>query len=301
MNVSRRVSVRAYAKLNLCLEVLNRRPDGFHNLRTVFQTISLHDVVRVEWEPARRAAVEVTCSRAIPGPNLATRAAEAAVAELRLRARIKVQLLKRIPMGGGLGGGSTDAAAVLLTLSALSGKRTSDAWLRAVAAELGSDVPFFLTGGTSLGLDRGTELYPVAEPAAKHVLIVAPNLQISTAEAYGSLARGEVPRPERANASERLLAGIVEGAGPKEWQCSNDFEAAVFPRYPELSRIKRRLQRAGAAPVLMSGSGACLFGVFETGEALIRAQQLLPEYRTFRSQFVNRQVYRTQWNRLRAF
>jgi 4-diphosphocytidyl-2-C-methyl-D-erythritol kinase len=292
------VSVRAYAKLNLCLEVLNRRTDGFHNLRTVFQTISLHDTIDISWERARRTSIEVVSSSEIPGRNLAERAAEAMLSEMGIGARVALELRKRIPMGGGLGGGSSDAAAVLLALQSLAGKTVRPERLAEIAAQLGSDVPFFLTGGTSIGLGPGTELYPVAEPRAKYVLVVAPDLHVSTAGAYAELRRGRNPEEAGVNACERLVRAFAAEMPPAEWVCSNDFEVVVFDRHRELAAIKRRLVRARARPALMTGSGACLFGIFETEGALRHAESKLSAHRTFRVSFVDRKRYRAQWARI---
>lgn len=137
----RSARVRALAKLNLVLEILNKRPDGFHNLRTIFQTISLHDTLDVEYTPARKTAVELESNVEIAN-NLVVRAAEAVLESSNARGRLKFRLQKRIPMGGGLGGGSTNAAAVLLAVPVLTGRQVSLDKLLELAGSLGSDVPF---------------------------------------------------------------------------------------------------------------------------------------------------------------
>jgi 4-diphosphocytidyl-2-C-methyl-D-erythritol kinase len=274
----RRARVRALAKINLCLEVLNKRPDGFHNLRTIFQTISLADDIRLEVEPARKPSVEVTANVDIEG-NLMIRAAEA-LFTAGLRAKVKMHLTKRIPMGGGLGGGSSDAAAVLRALPRLAGKHFSIAQLMDMAATLGSDVPFFLIGGTALGLGRGTELYPMSPAPYKHVLIVAPDIHVSTQEAYRSLARTtsyETP----VNRTQQLALGDAQG-----WH--NDFEQAVFAAHPELSKLRKKLERCGALVARMSGSGATLFGIFETAGQMAQASKAFGKVTTHPSTFVKR-------------
>jgi 4-diphosphocytidyl-2-C-methyl-D-erythritol kinase len=175
-------------------------------------------------------------------------------------------------MGGGLGGGSSDAAAVLLTLPALTKRPLAWSKLVEIGAALGSDVPFFLMGGTAVGLGRGTELYPIKGPSAKHVLLVTSGAHVSTPEAYKALNRpllSDVPAGG-ANFTQQLAAAIDQGA---DWApfCRNDFETAVFERYPEIAATKRKLQRLGAKPVMMTGSGSAVFGVFADTDKMLAA------------------------------
>ena len=165
----------AFAKLNLGLRVLYKRSDGFHELRTLFQTISLADFIDVSYTPsgAREIALE---SKLAIADNLIVRATHALLDELGTGAKIHFTLKKNIPIGGGLGGGSSNAAAVLLGLSALMRKRVPLEVLSRIGAALGSDVPFFLHGGRALGLGRGTELYPLPDGPAESVLLVVPQL-----------------------------------------------------------------------------------------------------------------------------
>ncbi|MBI5280620.1 MAG: 4-(cytidine 5'-diphospho)-2-C-methyl-D-erythritol kinase, partial [Candidatus Solibacter usitatus] len=243
----RRARVRAHAKINLSLKVGRRRADGFHELRTVFQSIGLHDTLEFEFTPGRGASIELDDALGIED-NLAARAARLFFEARKARGRLRMKLTKRIPMGGGLGGGSSDAAAVLLALPALTGRNTSLPELMRLGAQLGSDVPFFLVGGTALGIGRGEEIYPLPEAGAKPVLVLAPPIHVSTAEAYKALARGS------------LRSGLTSGAQfPKldvfqsfVWQAylasdaENDFEDAVFQLHPELKRWQRKLERLGA-------------------------------------------------------
>src|SRR5438552_2025183 len=152
---TRKATLRSLAKVNLDLRVLHRRADGFHELRTVFQTVSLADTIEIEYEPSRRTELTLDDALSIPD-NLILRAARAALESMRVHARVHFRLKKKIPMGGGLGGGSSNAAAVLLALPVLVGGKLND--LEEIAGTLGSDVPFFLSGGAALGVGRGTEL-----------------------------------------------------------------------------------------------------------------------------------------------
>ncbi|MGC4050901.1 MAG: 4-(cytidine 5'-diphospho)-2-C-methyl-D-erythritol kinase [Paludibaculum sp.] len=212
-----RVVVPAYAKLNLALRVLHKRDDGFHDLRTVFQTISLRDRLEIGFRKARLTTVACECTPQIPN-NIAVRAAQTLLETMRCRAEVTIRIAKQIPMGGGLGGGSADAAAVLLALPQLARRRVDPGRLLQIAASLGSDVPFFLRGGTALGLSRGEELYPFPEPAVSHGVLVTPGIHVSTAEASGGLGRTrEIVSPEPMPARSW---DVPPGAGIAAWGAS---------------------------------------------------------------------------------
>src|SRR5215475_9104050 len=183
---TRRARVRALAKLNLDLRVLAKRPDGYHELRTIFQTISLADSIEIAFTPARKTAVELEDPLGIEN-NLAARAARAILELMRVSGVVRIRLLKHIPIGAGLGGGSSDAAAVLLALPVLAGRVVPAAKLLPAALELGSDVPFFLFGGRAAAIGRGGELFPLSDLPAQFGLLAAPGIHVSTAEAYLAL------------------------------------------------------------------------------------------------------------------
>ena len=162
MSATRSARVRALAKINLDLRVLGKRPDGFHELRTIFQTISLADTLDISFTPARRTSIALDDALQI-ADNLVVRAARLALDAMRATGRIEMRLTKRIPMGAGLGGGSSDAAAVLLALPVLAGRAITLPKLSDIGQQLGSDVPFFLLGGTAVGIGRGSELFPLPD------------------------------------------------------------------------------------------------------------------------------------------
>jgi 4-diphosphocytidyl-2-C-methyl-D-erythritol kinase len=261
---------RAHAKVNLDLRVLGTRPDGYHELRTVFQTLDLHDTVTAVERPGPFA---VACR--MPGvpldrENLVWRAAAMLWTALGRGGEpldTTVSLEKRIPVQAGLGGGSADAAAALQALGALWGGATAP-MLRDVSAGVGSDVPFFLSGGTALGLGRGEEIYPLVDLPRHWVVIVRPLFGVSTAEAYGWYAEDRAagvrePRPEL-----QIL--------PVPWptraaQMVNDLEPPVVRRHPEIATIKASLREAGAVAAAMSGSGSAVFGLFRARPAALRA------------------------------
>jgi 4-diphosphocytidyl-2-C-methyl-D-erythritol kinase len=308
-----RVRVPSFAKLNLDLRVGNKRADGYHELRTVFQTISLKDDLTIEFERARKTEILLESSVEIPD-NLVVRAAKAVFEHLRLTARVRFALRKQIPMGAGLGGGSSNAAAVLMSLPALAGKPVPATELAQLGAELGSDVPFFLCGGTVLGLGRGTELYPLPDLPALPTLVVSSGVHISTAQAYRALRR-DAERgaefgvlPNVTNALTSLVAShILREFQAVVWGLSacrlaqvplkNDFEQVTFPEHPELQQLVRKLRRLGAKPALMTGSGSAVFGIFETRAKAREASSSFGESGASVAAFLTRRRYKALWRR----
>jgi 4-diphosphocytidyl-2-C-methyl-D-erythritol kinase len=255
-----RYVARAHAKVNLDLRVLGMRPDGYHELRTVFQTVELHDTV-VCW--AKRGSFTLTCKT--PGvpldeTNLVWRAAAALWQALGKKGELRdtgMAITKAIPLRAGLGGGSADAAAALQVLARLWGGAPLS-MLRDLAAGIGADVPFFLAGGTALGLGRGEEIYPLVDLPVHWVVIARPPYGVSTAEAYSWY-------------DEDRSAGIRESRElqilPVPWptraaQMINDLEPPVGRRHPEIAGLKTTLREAGAVAAAMSGSGSAVFGLF---------------------------------------
>jgi 4-diphosphocytidyl-2-C-methyl-D-erythritol kinase len=270
--------LRSLAKINLDLRVLHRRPDGFHELRTIFQTISLADSIEVEYQPGR-TKIELKSNLNI-SDNLILRAADAVMKAARATGFLRFNLIKRIPLGGGLGGGSSNAACVLLALPRLLKKRIRLAKLMELAAELGSDVPFFLMGGTAVGLGRGTELYPLPDAPPSPGLLITPGIHSSTAAAYAALERKGLP--EVSTDMINKFQSVAWGAS-QEW--TNDFEMVVFKQHPQLKSMKEKLLKSGARRAMMTGSGSALFGLFATRERRDRAAEV------FRKEFQSNQVY----------
>ena len=298
----RKAKLRSLAKVNLDLRVLNRRADGFHELRTVFQTISLADTLEIEYEPARRTELSLDGNIEIPD-NLVIKAAQVALDAMKIHARLRFRLEKRIPMGGGLGGGSSNAAAVLLALPVLAGGVIP---IEELAAELGSDVPFFLTGGTAMALGRGTEIYRLPEIAEEEILVVSPGLHVATGPAYQALARGlTLDRSSSSiNSFQAFVRALDEGrsAGSASALSGNDFETVVFRQHPKLKTIQRRLRNLGAG-ARMTGSGSAVFAIFRSKGECERARVALEGERLFRAcqwmpaKLVNRRRYERLWRR----
>jgi 4-diphosphocytidyl-2-C-methyl-D-erythritol kinase len=262
------ITAKAFAKINLGLRVKARRADGFHEVQTVLQAIDLSDRLTCE---ARRGPFQILCTT--PGvptdrTNLVWRAAQwlwdAAGRDGAPRDAV-VTLEKHIPMQAGLGGGSSDAASALLALRQVWKLRVADEDLFAIAARLGSDVPFFFIGGTALGLGRGEEVYPLANlPRWWAVLIFLP-FGIATADAYEWL--DQVRARTSAGPEPRYLPGTWLSITP----LVNDLERPVIERHPVIGKLIAQLTKGGAAMSAMSGSGSTVFGIFTTAEAAEKA------------------------------
>lgn len=297
------VTVPSFAKLNLDLRVLYKRPDHFHELRTIFQTISLKDTLQIEFAFSKKTSIQIDSSVEI-ADNLVVRAADLILTGLKVRATVKFKLTKKIPMGAGLGGGSSNAAAVLLALPPLAGKPAPAADLVRFAETLGSDVPFFLLGGTALALGRGTELYPLPDLAAHHAVVVYTGVHVSTALAYRNLnhpVTQDVTNALTSTATSPILREFqalswsLEESKLEDLPLKNDFEDAVFKMHPELAAVGRKLRKFGAKPALLTGSGSAVFGVFSDAAVARAAAAAFPDGQATPVRFVNRAQYRRHW------
>jgi 4-diphosphocytidyl-2-C-methyl-D-erythritol kinase len=287
------VRVPAYAKVNLRLDVLGRRADGYHELRTIFQAVSLHDVLLLEKMPEPGIDLRIAGNPQLAGEpgkdNLVYRALEELGREIGMQHGVRAALTKRIPVGRGLGGGSSDAAAALVGLLRLTGKRIPAARLLEIASALGADVSFFLHGGRALGIGRGSEIYPLPDAPRREVLVISPHeIAVPTKDAYRwlseELTNGEDPT--------KLMRFCALCWSPQGGALSNDFEAAVFPRYPRLAAIKRELLQQGAAEASLAGSGSAVFGVYQHPAKARRAARAFPEDQVFLCSTLSRAEYR---------
>jgi 4-diphosphocytidyl-2-C-methyl-D-erythritol kinase len=288
------VRVPAFAKINLRLEVLGKRADNFHELRTIFQTISLKDELR--FKATRKPGIELRVMGNEPlssepvENNLVYRAVDAVGRELQVQSGVRIELRKTIPAGRGMGGGSSDAAAALIGYLRLLKKTLPRERLFALAASLGADVPFFLEGGRALGIGKGDEIYPLPDIAKRHLLVVSPQaIYVPTPDAYRWLG---APQLTNLAAGSKLygfcaLAWSLQG-GP----LLNDFEEAVFQQHPRLAEIKRELLQNGASEALLAGSGSAVFGVFPSPAKARRAAVGFPLDQTFVCETVSRDSYR---------
>ncbi len=304
------LSGRAPAKVNLGLKVLGRRPDGFHELRTVFQTISLADRLSVTYSPRGRGGVTILCNQAelSNDDNLAARAARDLLAAGPWRGRVRIDLVKHIPHGAGLGGGSSDAAGVLRALGRLLRPAPDAHLLFEIAATLGSDVPFFLVGGTAVGVGRGEEVYPLPELPLRWIVIWTPEVKIPTADAYRALAR---KRPRLTPGDKlHIIRGFGSGicvselgeaqdlTGDLPGIFENDFEEVIFQQFPQIEAGKNRLVQLGASQAMLSGSGSAVFGLFPDrtlAEKARRGLATLPG-EAFLARTLSRRAYRRLWD-----
>jgi 4-diphosphocytidyl-2-C-methyl-D-erythritol kinase len=292
------ITVRSFAKINLGLRIGALRPDGFHELLTVYQTIALHDVIRVQ--VGRGSGIEIRSEDPrVPRDesNTCYRIVERAMAALKARGRVVIEIEKRLPVQGGLGGASGNAVAALLALERALKKELPGPEKLRIAAEVGSDLPLFLVGGTVLGVGRGEEVYPLDDLPAVACVVVTPGVGVSTPKAFADWdAMQDELTP--ADTSDRMnefsralsawlitqskaksgkgLSGVsARGRGRAETPLldlvrtgiENDFERVVFPQYPELFEIKRVVERTGAFYASLSGSGSAIYGLFATRAA----------------------------------
>ena len=266
--------VPSFAKVNLGLEVIGTRPDGYHDLRTIFQTIDLHDDIELR-SPAK--GISVRCDHpAVPSDatNLAYRAAAALAEVAKVDRGVAIAITKRIPVAGGMGGGSSNAAAVLIGLDRMWRLGLGRSGLHPIAERLGADVPFFLVGGTALGLGRGDEVHAVLPQLRAHVVVVDTGRPVSTAAVFRRLDAGLTPTPN-ANKIFRFVSSQLEGLEDAFPILSNDLERAALEEDPDLAAqvrdIRGILIREGAVFASLSGSGGTYFGVFSEAAPARRA------------------------------
>ncbi len=271
-------SVSTCAKINLGLRVLRRRPDGYHDIESIFVAIDLSDVLHLEPNEALlvECRPEVTLA---PEQNIvykACRLYSARFPDDECGAKITVE--KRIPTGAGLGGGSGDAAAALLAMARINNREINESLIRELAplaAECGSDVPFFLRAGVALVTGRGEHVTPLNVQFPWTILVVCPGIHVNTALAYSTLGiTGEYPSPKLAEAFSQALE--YQDINPNTF--TNDFERAVFPQQPLLAEIKRRIHQTGALFASMSGSGSSVYGLYEDEKNAASAARELADF-----------------------
>lgn len=267
------IKVRCAAKINLYLAVVEKRPDGFHEIETLFQPVGLFDEIVL-----REAAKGIELSGDDPGipwdeSNLCWKAASLILEEARVSRGVRIEVSKAIPAGAGLGGGSSDAAAVLAGIDRLLGLEMEAERLLDIGLEVGSDVPFFLFGRPAIGRGRGERLEEVEGLEDAWVVIVKPDIHISTGWAYGKLDF-MLTRRESANKLRCLLKGLKDLPDTAVETC-NSFQAAVIEEYPEIARILTVMSGASPAMAMMSGSGSACYAVTGEESKAVRIRELL--------------------------
>jgi 4-diphosphocytidyl-2-C-methyl-D-erythritol kinase len=266
------VSVKeyAYAKINLYLDVVNKREDGFHDIRTVMHTISLCDDITVTVKPSSLTSVRLSVLGHPKLPtdsrNLAVRAAELFLSATLISAEVNIRLVKRIPVAAGLAGGSTDAAAVLRAMNKAFKRPLTEKRLLELAAQLGSDVPYCLVGGTALCYGRGEKIDRLPEKLSLHLALAVEDEYVSTPQAYAELdVMYNDFKDERDSAHDRALTSVLESIATGDAtsiELYNIFENAVFKTCFKAESIKEQMITLGANHALMSGSGPSVFGIF---------------------------------------
>ncbi len=285
-----RVLIHSFAKVNLFLDVICKRDDGYHNIETVFQRVSLSDSIEVELTPS---AVAVTCNNpAVPADesNLACKAFLKLKGVLSYKGGVRISLKKNIPVGSGLGGGSSNAAATLVALNRLLQGGLSERELSRIAREVGADVAFFISGGLAAAWQIGDRIKPLRPFPPSFLVLAVPNdVSVSTSAAYSLIAAdpcGGV-MPERfsdcsdrlkrcVNALERSTPLFVNGELPAILH--NSFETPVFARYPGIAELRSLLLESGAKAALMSGSGSAVFGIASSYEDAERIQKRVAKH-----------------------
>lgn len=293
------LTLPAFAKINLSLRILGKRADGYHDLDTIFQTISLHDTLTVS--ATDQSTIELSCDDPrlpVDRKNLVVRAAEALRSHFVVAKGACIRLEKRIPMQAGLGGGSSDAAMTLLALGRLWQLNPGGNVLAEIGSRIGADVPFFFYGGTARGTGTGTEIAAMADAPKRFFVIIKPNANVNTAEAYRCFdERSLTTSNSKTILSSSPPTNIFESL-------ENDFEKVVFDLEPEIARVKVALSSAGAQTVLLAGSGSAVCGVFDSEDAqrrAIQAIELETGWRVFPCKMVGRDDYRTALGDLNQF
>jgi 4-diphosphocytidyl-2-C-methyl-D-erythritol kinase len=298
------VTVRSFAKINLGLAIGPSRPDGYHALETIYQTVAAHDVVRIE--ASRGNGIEIRCKNPqVPcdETNTCYRVADRMLRHWKQRAKLVITIEKNLPVQGGLGAGSSNAVATMFALEReLKEPLPPDERLR-ICAEVGSDLPLFLLGGCVLGLGRGEQVYPLADLPTLACVLVSPAVAVSTPQAFrdwdafmeseaaawnltppsGSVTLSKFNRSAFEWLSYLDVSGVPAECGGDRAETplldlvragiENDFERVVFPQYPELRDVKRVLEREGADYASLSGSGSTMFGLYRTRERAVQAAE----------------------------
>ncbi|HKW75615.1 MAG TPA: 4-(cytidine 5'-diphospho)-2-C-methyl-D-erythritol kinase [Terriglobales bacterium] len=300
------VAVRSFAKINIGLRIGPLREDGYHELRTIYQTVMLSDLVRVDL--TRGVGIDVYCKDSrVPADetNTCWRVADRVLRTLKTRGKVRITIEKKLPVQGGLGGASSNAIATLLGLErVLKQQLPAEDRLR-IAAEVGSDLPLFLIGGTVLGTGRGEQVYPLEDLPGIPCVIATPGTAVSTPAAfadwdYRAQENGKLTPVNGSDKMSGFSRSVYEwlngsrfsatGVPGRNWDraeallldlvrtgIENDFESVIFPKYPAIREVKRALERLGPKYVSLSGSGSAVYGLFDTPEAAAKAATALNE------------------------
>lgn len=277
-----KIKKNANAKINIGLEILNKRSDDYHNLNTVFYSLhNLYDELIFERNDEQKVNIQSNIPELNGKDNLIYTAIRKIERKVKKKIGVNINLKKNIPMGAGLGGGSSDAACTINAIDQLYELGLSYNEKLILAQAVGSDVPFFLQGGAAIGRSRGESLTFFEYEIPHQIVVVSPNIHVSTPAAYGELDRDSTPRNmvdykmilDKAKDNPSLMRSMV----------FNEFEKPIFAKYPEIKEIKQKLYEQGAIFSLMSGSGSSVFGMFESGFDVEKLKSIFPNYKVIKA------------------
>jgi len=275
------IEIDSYSKINLTLNILGKRRDGYHNIETIMQSINLADRIFIKEE---KEGVKIKCSHPlvpVDTQSLTYRSAEKILNRYRIKKGVKIEIDKKIPLASGMAGGSANSASILVGINKLFALNLSNKDLREIGEELGMDVPFCIQNGTALAYHKGekvTPLPPINPPL--WIIIINPGFEIPTKWAYNNLDLGLIKREKNSTIAmlKALKEGGLEGIAKNLF---NSFEGLVIKKYPEIGKIKDRLVEEGALGALMSGSGPTVFGIAQNKEQALRIyEKLKSEYKS---------------------
>ncbi len=279
------ITRKAYAKINLCLDVLRRRPDGYHDVKMIMQTVGIFDVLTFEKKEDEGIVLAVDHAE-IPadGDNLIVKAARLVMDAYQIKEGIKISLQKNIPIAAGMAGGSTDAAAVFHGLKELFNLPMSVEEMKELGVKIGADVPYCIEGGTKLSEGIGEVLTPLSAPPKAYLVIAKPDINVSTKFVYENLhANSLTYHPDVDGMITALEQGDLHGITSR---LGNVLETVTVKAYPVIEEIKDLLKEKGALNALMSGSGPTVFGIFEDQEAALAAKEAVTEKQLAKQVFV---------------
>lgn len=281
------VRQKAYAKVNIGLDVLRRRPDGYHELKMIMQTVDIFDDLTFERE--RETGIRLRIEGAdLPADenNLVYKAAALMMEERQIKEGVAITVTKRIPIAAGMAGGSADAAAAMRGLNTLFGMGYSAEELRKLGVKLGADIPYCITGGTMLSEGIGEVLTPLPAPPECYLVVAKPDMDVSTAFVYQNLRVDSLPsHPDIDGMVKALAAGELRGITDR---MGNVLETVTVPAYPVIDRIKTRMRELGAENALMSGSGPTVFGIYKEKETAKKAAEVIREEKLAGAVFATR-------------
>jgi len=275
-----KIKINSYSKINLTLNILSRREDGYHEIETIMQSINLADQVIITKE---KEGIKIKCNHPevpVNANSLAYRSAEKIINRYGIKKGVKIEIEKKIPLASGLAGGSANSATILIGINKLFSLNLSNEDLRGIGEELGMDVPFFIQNGTALAYQRGEKLIPLSSiNPPLWMIILNPGFNISTNWAYNNLDLDSIKREK--NNTKAMLKALKEGKSQEiAKNLFNSFESLIIKKYPEVGRIKNRLIEEGVLSALMSGSGPTVFGITQNKEEALKIyEKLKPEYK----------------------